>query len=50
MAFLLLCDAGKKGIADVPFFQAGGILSANASGGKNFDKDLAGGRTIFTSP
>jgi hypothetical protein len=49
MAFLLLCDAGKREI-DVPFFQADGILSANVSGRKAFDKDLAGGRTIFTSP
>jgi hypothetical protein len=40
----------KREIADVPFFPAGGILSANASGRKNFDKDLAGERTIFTSP
>jgi hypothetical protein len=40
----------KRGIADVPFFQACGILSANVSGGKDFDKDLATAKEISTSP
>jgi hypothetical protein len=49
MVFLLIYDAGEKGVGDAPPFRADGILSANAPGGKGFDKDLPAGKGTSTS-
>jgi len=50
MVFLLIGDAGEKRVGDAPLFRADGILSANAPGGKSFDKDLAAENGTSTSP
>jgi hypothetical protein len=41
MTFLLIDDAGEREIMAAPLFQADGILSANAPGGKDFDEMMS---------